>query len=126
MRIDPMRTQTVGGATQEVDETLRRLRVVFMCIVGYVGLWDVTATFGAGRLASDLARRGDIHCNAVWRPDGQVLQHDDRCQSHAVAPFFDSNGIELVRFDVCQGESDLFVWVPGYTSPFLRLRQWRH
>jgi len=86
MRIDPMRTQTVGGATQAVDKTLRRLRVVFMCIVGYVGLWDVTVTFGPGRLASDLARRGDIHCNAVRRSDGQVLQPNGRCQTHAVAP----------------------------------------
>jgi len=126
MRIDPMRTQTVGGATQEVDETLRRLRVVFMCIVGYVGLWDVTATFGPGRLASELARRGDIHCNAVWRPDGQVLQHDDRCQSHAVAPFLIRTELSWCALTCVQGESDLFVWVPGYTSPFLRLRQWRH
>jgi hypothetical protein len=83
MRIDPMRTQTAGGATQAVDKRLRRLRVVLLCIVGCVGLWDVTATFG--RLAGDLARRGDIHCNAVRRPDGQVLQHNDRCQT-AVAP----------------------------------------
>jgi len=89
---------------------------------GYVGLWDVTATFGAGRLASDLARRGDIHCNAVWRPDGQVLQHDDRCQSHAVAPFLISNGIELVRFDVCPrrvGSLRLGAWVhePVFAAP---------
>ena len=121
-----MRTQTVGSATQEVDKTLRRLRVVFMCIVGYVGLWDVTATFGPGRLASDLARRGDIHCNAVRRPAGQVLQHDDRCQSHAVAPFLIRTELSWCALMCVQGGSDLYVWVPGYTSLFLRLRQWRY
>ena len=118
--------QTVEVATPEVDEPLRRLRVVLMCIVVYVGLWDVTATFGPGRVASDLARRGDIHCNAVWRPDGQVFQHNDRCQTHAVAPFLIRTELSWCALTCVQGESDLFVWVPGYTSPFLRLRQWRH
>jgi hypothetical protein len=80
-----MKPQTVGDATQEIDQTLRRLRVVFMCIVGCVGLWDATATFGPGRVAGDLVGRVDIHCGAVRDRDGRLFP-DHRCQSQAVAP----------------------------------------
>jgi hypothetical protein len=111
--------------TTTFEETIRRLRVVFMCIVGYVGLWDVTATFGPGGVASELARRGDIPCNAVWSRDGQVFPRNDRCQSHAVAPFLIRTELSVCSVMCGQGETDLFVWLPGYTSPFLRLRQWR-
>ena len=117
--------QTAEDATSEVDETHRRLRVVLMCIVFYVGLWDVTATFGPARVASYLARRGDIHCDAVQSPDGPVFAHNDRCQSHAVAPFLIRTELSWCASMCVQGESDLFVWVPGYTSQFLRFRQWR-
>jgi hypothetical protein len=68
-----MKPHTVGDASQEVDETMRRLRVVLMCIVGLVGLWDVTVTFGPGRVASDLARRGEIRCSVAWSHDGQAF-----------------------------------------------------
>jgi hypothetical protein len=77
-----MKPHTVGDATQGSDRTLRRLRVICLCIVGYVGLWDVTATFGP---QGDLARRGGVHCNVVSSRDGKFLSDNDRCQSQAVA-----------------------------------------
>lgn len=118
--------QTADVATPELDETPRRLRVVLMCIVAYVGLWDITATFGPSNVAGDLARRGDIHCNTVRSPDEQVFPHNDRCRSHAVAPFLIRTELSWCASKCVQGESDLFVWVPGYTSPPLLFRQWRY
>ena len=64
--------------TTTFEETIRRLRVVLMCIVGYVGLWDVAVTFGPLGVASHLAGRGDIQCNADSNPDGKILPDNDR------------------------------------------------
>jgi len=33
----------------------------------------VTVTFGPGRAASDLARRGEIRCSVAWSHDGQAF-----------------------------------------------------
>lgn len=75
----------MGNEAQGIDETLRRLRVALMCIVGCVGLWDVIATFGPGRAASDLAGRGEIRCDLAQVHDGRLFPQDDRCKSLAVA-----------------------------------------
>jgi hypothetical protein len=75
MMIDP---DLPKDATHGVDKTMRRLRVVLMCIVGYVGLWDVAVTFGPLGVASHLAGRGDIQCNADSNRDGQILPGNDR------------------------------------------------
>ncbi len=73
-----MNPQTVGDATHDVDKTMRRLRVVLMCMVGYVGLWDVAVTFGPLGVASHLAGRGDIQCNSDSSRDGQIVPDNDR------------------------------------------------
>ena len=53
--IDP---ELPKDATHDVDKTMRRLRVVLMCIVGYVGLWDVAVTFGPLGVAQSSCRSG--------------------------------------------------------------------
>jgi hypothetical protein len=80
MMIEP----PVTDETQGTDATMRRLRIVLMCIVGCVGLWDVTATFGPGHKANDLAGRGEVRCDARQSRDGRVSPQNDRCQSLTV------------------------------------------